>query len=59
MKEGIDGESTDEDGPPANELGPRTPKGGAEHKANQKEGEYEVTHFPGGMKVTRNDRHSR
>jgi len=57
MKEGADGESADEDGPPANELRPMAPKGWAELKANQKEGEYEVTYFPGGMKVARDDRH--
>ena len=59
MEEGVDGEGADKDGPPANELRPRTPKGGAEHKANQKEGEYEVTYFPGGMKFLRDDRHCR
>ena len=57
MKEGIDGESADEDGPPANELRSRTPKGGTEHKADQKEGEYEVTYFPRDMKVARDDWH--
>ena len=57
MEEGINDECADEDGSPSDELRARAPEGRAEHEADQEEGEYEIAHFPRGMKVARDDGH--
>jgi hypothetical protein len=59
VKDRVHRKGADKDGPPTDELRAGTPEDGAEHVADEEQGEYEVPYFPPYMKVMRDNRYRR